>query len=187
MGLQNIINPDAFTHVCRAEEYKDKGDYNQAIIEYNKAIQIDPGFAFLYSGRGQAYYDKNEFDRAIKDFNEALQLNIGGDNAQVSVTYMLRGITYVAKKEYKLAIADYDKAIEIDQNNAGAYVSYGSMYWIIGDQDQSDGNFDRAIINYNKAITKMETAIQIDPDLGYVKNVLESVRQKLKIAETRRK
>jgi Tfp pilus assembly protein PilF len=36
-------------------EYVSKSDYDSAIEEFNKALQIDPNYARAYSNRGLAY------------------------------------------------------------------------------------------------------------------------------------
>jgi len=52
-------------------------EYDKAIADYTKAIQIDPKFASAYSNRGSAYGMKGEYDKAIADFNKAMELNPG--------------------------------------------------------------------------------------------------------------
>jgi tetratricopeptide (TPR) repeat protein len=65
------------------------GDYNRAIIEWNKAIAMDPDLgpdltpflAKAYGKRGTARYLAGDYERAIDDFDEALKL--APDNADI--------------------------------------------------------------------------------------------------------
>jgi len=48
--------------------YEKKGQYDKAISDYNKAIEINPGYAAAYNNRGAAYYDNGQYDRACSDW-----------------------------------------------------------------------------------------------------------------------
>jgi len=62
-------------HIQQGNDYSDKGNYDQAIAAYDKAIQRNPDYAEAYYGRGNAYEAKGDHDRAIADYDKAIQLN----------------------------------------------------------------------------------------------------------------
>ena len=84
-----------------------KGDYDRAIADFDRAIQLKPDDAVAYANRGWAYDDKGDYDRAIADFDRAIQLKPDYADA-----YAGRGWAY-AKGDYDRAIADYDRAIQL--------------------------------------------------------------------------
>ena len=49
--------------------------YRDAIIDYNKAIEIDPHNAYLFFWRGFAYEFMKEYPQATKDLSISLQLD----------------------------------------------------------------------------------------------------------------
>ena len=51
------------------------GNFNQAISDANKAIQLNPNFAKAYHNRGVTYAMMDNFNQAISDANKAIQLN----------------------------------------------------------------------------------------------------------------
>ena len=69
-----------------------KGDYDRAIKDYDRAIQLDPKNVFAYRNRGIAYENKGDHDRAIQDYDRAIQLD-----PKDAVAYALRGILTRAK------------------------------------------------------------------------------------------
>ena len=51
-----------------------KNQYDQAILDYTRAIEISPGFAAAYYNRALAYYDKGEYEKAWQDVFKAESL-----------------------------------------------------------------------------------------------------------------
>lgn len=45
----------AGVHIQQGSEYYDAGEYDQAIAEFQEAIQLDPEFAYAYLGLGYSY------------------------------------------------------------------------------------------------------------------------------------
>ncbi len=67
-----IKSADAYNNRGRA--YYGKGQYDQAISDYNKAIEINPKHAMAYNNRGVACYFKGEYDEAWEDVHKAKSL-----------------------------------------------------------------------------------------------------------------
>ncbi len=51
-----------------------KGQSDQAISDFNKAIQINPMLALAYGNRGRAYYFKKEYDKSWDDVKKVQTL-----------------------------------------------------------------------------------------------------------------
>ena len=54
--------------------FQDKGQYNMAISDFSKAIEINPKDAAAYYSRGITYFIINEYDKAWNDFKQAQTL-----------------------------------------------------------------------------------------------------------------
>ena len=99
----------------RGNAYADKGDYDRAIENYTRAIELNS------KNRGhRIVYDVN---KAIKDYTKAIELS--PKNAD---TYHCRGLVYYQKGDYDRAIEDFTRTIELNPNDAGAYYSRGLAY-----------------------------------------------------------
>ena len=103
----------------RGIAYMNKGDYDLAIADYSKAIDIIPGFAEAYNNRGIAYFNRGYFDQAIADYSKAIYIN-----PMCAHTYYHRGYVYYNKGDYDRAIADYSKSLEIDPEVKTVFYNY---------------------------------------------------------------
>ena len=52
-----------------------KSEYDSAIRDYTKAIELDPKFVDAYNNRGLSYDNKKEYDSAIRDYTKAIELD----------------------------------------------------------------------------------------------------------------
>jgi tetratricopeptide (TPR) repeat protein len=106
---QNIKNQTAI-HIFKGISYYPIGQWGNEIDEFNKAIEINPSYAYAYFMRGCAYGRKGRYDQAISDYSKALELN-----PRDAYAYNNRGLAYAqGKGQFDKAISDYNKAIEIN-------------------------------------------------------------------------
>ena len=131
----------------RGLAYSAKGNYDLAIQDYNKALELDPNDVKAYNNRGFVHGRQCNYDLAIQDYNKALELD-----PKSAVVYTNHGIAYSYKGDYDRAIQDYNKALELDPKDAVAYNNRGIAY-------SDKGNYDLAIQDYNKAL-------ELDPKLA---------------------
>jgi S1-C subfamily serine protease/Flp pilus assembly protein TadD len=154
-----VRHSEAVACIERGRALFRRHDFDNAIKEFNEAIQIDPKNAIAYKHRGDAWWDgKFDFDRAIQDYNQAIRLD--PDEAD---TYYRRGRAHKgrgnfwrardkyekAKDEYEMAIQDYSQAIRLDPTHA-FYYSFRGGAW-------------REIKAYGNALKDYEEAIHLDP------------------------
>ena len=146
-------------------EYK-KGNYQQAINNYTKAIEAYPDVAFLYNNRGLAYSKLKEYEKSISDYNKAIELK--PDYAEA---YFNKGQAHLNKgplgwgnpKMIQKGIADLDKAIELNPKYADAYYHRGLGY------NQSVHYYfkpfsENAIDMFKKAVADFNKVLELDPD-----------------------
>lgn len=57
-------------------------EYDRAVADYTKAIEIDPKDANAYGARANAYKAKKDLDRAIADYDKATDINPKASYAQ---------------------------------------------------------------------------------------------------------
>jgi len=79
----------AATNNDRGNVYSEKGQYDQAISAYTKALEIIPSYSAAYYNRGNAYSEKGQYDQAIADYTKALAVD-----PRFAAAYYDRGFSY---------------------------------------------------------------------------------------------
>ena len=65
---------DAAAYYNRGVAYARKGQYDQAISDFTKALEINSRLAKAYNNRGGAYYRIGQLDQAWEDVHKAQDL-----------------------------------------------------------------------------------------------------------------
>lgn len=175
----------ALGYYYRGIAYYAGKEWDKAMADYSKAIEIDPNYTDAYYSRGNAWDNSGQFDKAIADYSRAIEIN-----PKLTQAYYNRGAAYGKIGQPDLAIADCSKAIEIDPKSSEAYANRGVAYLNLGQWDNAIADFSIAIglnpnstqayenrgvayINlrqWDKAIEDCSRAIGIDPDNAKVYN-----------------
>jgi len=116
-----------------------KSQWDLAIQDYNKAIELDPQYAEAYLARGNINIAKKQYDPALQDLGKAIELDPGN-----KLAYVLRGAVYQLKNQYKQAIQEYTKVIELDPNDAQYYYIRGLSYNVVGNRKLAEADFSKA-------------------------------------------
>ncbi|MFA6281336.1 MAG: tetratricopeptide repeat protein [Candidatus Omnitrophota bacterium] len=131
-ALGNYVNVDLIYN-NRGAAYSAKGNYNQAIADYSKTIELNPNFFEAYDNRGIVYIHNGNYSQAILDFTKAIEINHKYANA-----YYNRAGAYVNINNYDKAISDFSKVIELEPGYcADAYYGRAKAYWAKQEYDKA--------------------------------------------------
>lgn len=118
---------DLSTLYWRAHGYARKGDYSNALNDYDRILQGSPNYVEAHIGRGIVHNLMEEFDHAIADYDKAASLE--PNNEEV---YYNRAISYEQNGDYEHALADYDHAISINRYDVDSKINRASLYANLG-------------------------------------------------------
>jgi 4-amino-4-deoxy-L-arabinose transferase-like glycosyltransferase len=89
-----------------------KGLYREAILEFEKAIALEPDFAPAYNRLGMSYAVLNDYGRAERYFRKVIELSPGIDQG-----YLNLGLLYELKGEPSKALPLLEKAFSLNPEN----------------------------------------------------------------------
>ena len=98
-----------------AVEYFDSGyskdelqEYQGAIADFSKAIELDPNYSSAYNNRGISKYNLQDYQGAIADYSKAIELDPNDSDA-----YYNRGLSKLKLNQKNSACLDWSKAAKL--------------------------------------------------------------------------
>lgn len=147
LNVQNLIKLSEINNLSSNDLYESgiekdaNSDYEGAIIDFTKAIEIDGEYLDAYRGRAYAKWFLRDYEGAISDYTKIIDFNPEDIDA-----YESRGRSKASLNDYNGAIVDFDKVIELDIES-GVYSYRGKMKKNLLD-------FNGALLDYNIAVEK---------------------------------
>ncbi|MBD3181573.1 M48 family metalloprotease [Candidatus Poribacteria bacterium] len=184
---------EAYNHYDKAEFHRREGRYQEALDEYNKALQMR-NLAKPHHGIGLVYEAQGNYDSAIREYETVLQID---PNYIFSLNAI--GRSYIKLKRYNDALPKLKKAVEIYENFDDAYANMGEAYYNLNKYSESVEPLEMALaLNENhprahttlgltyealgekeKAIAEYEKAVAVAPQNDYT-NIAKDRLEKLK-------
>ena len=154
--------PDSTFNLKNGIVKYNEGNYEVALLEFNKAAELTTKNAEVYYYLGETYLMQNEPKRAMENYNKSIDLDslfskaykgrgklkakledfMGSiddfniaikQNKNFSDAYFNRASSYLYLKDYKASIADYTKVIELNKKDFQAYEQRGTAKFQAGD------------------------------------------------------
>src|SRR5262245_48288357 len=170
-------NPDAEKQAAfdRATGYAEKQQYAEAIIEYRRAIQVDPGFAEARRKLAEAYMAVSDTPNALREIVRAADLLPDDVDVQLEAgnlllaagrfedarsraeqvlargksnasAHVLRGNALAGLRDLDGALSELEEAIATDPSQAAAYISVANVQAVRGRAQEADEAFRNGIM-----------------------------------------
>jgi len=142
-AIQMNLN-DSFLYASRASAYIEEEMFDEALIDLNHAIKLDPDEHIYFYNRTIALMKLGLYLEAEVDCKKVLDFKLA-DKLEESKIFFQLGNINAALKKYDIALLFYNKAINLDSKNTFAYRNKARMF-------KSLGQFDLARIEYMRLI-----------------------------------
>jgi tetratricopeptide (TPR) repeat protein len=147
LSLSQLFDPQALNRLLAAGNRDlDRREYDQAIAEFDRVLQVNPKSDLALADRGMAYMWKDERERALEDFAAAEALD-----PRNHVVPRGRGMLALFTGNAPEAIADFNTALELDAGNQFALIHRAEAYRLAGDLDKAMADANE-VIRLNPAI-----------------------------------
>ncbi len=149
LDLNNVLAP---VHVTRGLLFAETGQHQEALMEFQKALEIEPHNPEAFRGRAQAFAALGEIDKAEEVYKKAIAIKPdywGGYNDL--------GVFYFRHGRYEDAIPQFKNVIALTPQNAKGYRNLGSMYF--------------SLKRNAEAIEAYQQALAIEPNYSVYSNL----------------
>ena len=133
VNLQIAKQPaNAIGYLARAEIAMDEKRAEDALLDFDRAIRLNPNLARAWYGRARARFAGEEYELAISDCTKAIELE------PAQPVYSLRGDAYLKAGRTDEAIEDFFKAKRLDPVVAEAFLKKAEELETLGQKDAAE-------------------------------------------------
>ena len=138
-----------------------QGNYNEAIIEFEKAIDINPFYKEALYNKALALFLLNKYEDSINDINKALRIQ---DNYTKALN--LKGLIFTTINRFYEATVVYDKEIDTSSLDGSYYFNKGLAL--------ANLNYSESIENFNKSI---DLKFDIEQSRSEIEELEKNIRE----------
>jgi protein O-mannosyl-transferase len=178
---------NSIAHLNLGSDFLEKGRADEAITQFQEALQIRPAFAYARLDLGNALFQKGRRDEAIVEFQQALHINPAFTEAENNLG---NALSHMGRRGE--AISHFQKALLISPNDADTHNNFGDTLRQEGKLDEAISHFEQALhakpnfaeAHYNfgialrqkgeldEAIAQYQMALDINPAFAEARNNL---------------
>ena len=155
-ALMKLVSDRAATYSNRAYCYSQLKNLDQAVVDCESALKLDPNFIQAHNNLGNVYQEKGDFSRAISSYERALALSPDYFEALNNV-----GNAYRATKQFELATSALKRAIKIKPTSFEAMTN---LAYCLFEQNELTG-----------ALREVNKAIKLNPEFTDALNIKGNV------------
>jgi len=129
------------------EDFHKPENVENAIVEFNRALQYDPNYALALSGLGEAYwrkYEQTKHTELVRQAKSSCQRAVQLDNNQAA-GHLCLGLLDEGTGSYEKAIEEYNTAAELEPTSDAAFSGLAKAYQELGRADDAEKTFRKAI------------------------------------------
>lgn len=178
------IEPDsAMAHSTLGQAAAAGGDLDTAESSFQRAVELDPNTARAHAGLADIHYSRENFQAAVDAATAALSLN-----DQLTAAYGVRGLANNALGNSAEAQGDLSMAVTVNPDDPAANLAFAQVYEALENRGQATsyyrkvttlansppasraaahvalGRFAIEDLNYDAAVTEMQSAVDADPN-----------------------
>ena len=158
LGYLTPDNPNALNNL--GLRYQKEGEYEKAIEQFEKALELQPNYAAALNNLGICYGNLDRLEEAERSFKRTIEI-------KPKDIFAMNNLAVICLRTRRLNEARQyaQKALEIEPQYASARFTLGSIYATVGQFAQAEKEF--------------ETALEIEPGNKSFRATLERLRQQM--------
>jgi len=178
---------NALALFSRGNKYKEAGNYQQAMIDYNNAIKVCSIYSGPYFSIGEIYKITGDLKQSDHYYSVALDYDTLYKNINIlyDKAYLSLSAVKIQQNKFEDALTILNKADQLYPGGPNIFNNMGYAYAALGNYDKAINYYDRAILidpntssyynnrararfnlkDYQGSLTDFNTALDLDPGL----------------------
>lgn len=177
--IQKINSNNAIELYNQANTLYELQRYKDALVVYEKAVDIKPKYAKGWNGQGKTLYELKQYKEALAVYDKAIQIQ-----PDYLEAWSGRGFVLQKLQRYNEAIASFDKALQLESNHSDVWNAKGEALSNLTQYDNAIKAYDKAIElklhyyeawynkglalhnlkRYEEALASFDKAVEFKPD-----------------------
>jgi tetratricopeptide (TPR) repeat protein len=166
----------SWAHNRRGEVRAGAGRDEDALRDFEKALQYDKTRWRAWHNRGVSYAMVGQSKQAIRDFDRTTELNPRFANA-----YFNRGEMYCELNDFAAALRDYTRALQLEPDDATALNSRGYVFFQSNKHREALRDFSAALRLDADNAAALTNRGDVFADLGYYAEALRDYQRSIGI------
>lgn len=114
--------------------------YDEAILNYENAIALQPNHAEAYANIGSIYMERREFEKALDQYNKAIF-----HNPMLAEAYYNRGVALQELRRHEDALADYDRTLALKPDYYLAFLNRSVILYELKLKTEAARNYEQIL------------------------------------------
>jgi len=140
------------------------GKHEEAVMDFNRALNIEPTNFQAYVGLAKAYEALNRIDEAEQIYQRAIQIK-----HEYWAGYSALGVFYYRYGKYELALKQFQKVVALTPDNYKAYKNMGGIYYLLERWKDAEKSLQKSL--------ELKKTLQAASNLGIVYFIQEKYRE----------
>ena len=140
------------------------GNFQQAIDNINKSLELKNDWSIPYFYRAAAYQALEEYDEAMLDYTKALQLDSKMTDAYYNRARIILTRKDIDNPNIENAVKDLEQALKLDDKFIDAFYAMAAAHKKLG--------------NYHKALEYLEKLLELEPEAVHARALKKLILQK---------
>jgi tetratricopeptide (TPR) repeat protein len=143
-GCSSDPNKQKRAYLQSGDKYFQRARYQEAVIQFRNAIEIDPRFAEAHWQLARTFLRLRNSEAAFRELHETVRLEPRNADAELELAAL-----YLARRQYAEAQAAVQVALKTAPQSARAHAILGEKYLLTHDRE--------------KAVEELRKAVEADP------------------------
>ena len=140
------------------------GNFQQAIDNINKSLELKNDWSIPYFYRAAAYQALEEYDEAMLDYTKALQLDSKMTDAYYNRARIILTRKDIDNPNIENVVKDLEQALKLDDKFIDAFYAMAAAHKKLG--------------NYHKALEYLEKLLELEPEAVHARALKKLILQK---------